>query len=150
MDGLEFSAKLIEAVVWPVTLATTAVVMYWKRQQSGAFFGEFFKRLREFSVGSVKVTLAETSSPVALSADIKSAHFRRYTNGVIVQQISLQSKVAMRFPLTFPVAFPNEVLSFQFVDSQPYPIREVRNGGFVLDLTGQPTPISVNLIISGL
>ena len=151
MDVLEFSAKVIDAVVWPVSLAAASLAIYWNRGRSGTFFGEFFKRLKEFNVGSFKVILAESSSPPALSTEMKSVLYNRYSNGIMVQKFWFSTiVVGKKLPLRFAVAFPNEVLSFQFIGSLPLPISDVTNTGFVLDASGCNGRIDIQLLITGL
>jgi hypothetical protein len=150
VDGLEFTSKVLEAVLWPISISSAAILGYWNRGKGGKFFGELFKRVREVNVGSLKVVLAESLSPPPLSANVKEARYRQYTNGIIVQNVKLGMQIGMKFTFKYPVAFPNEVLSFQFDGSPPLPVTDVTNSGFVLDATGYPGPLVFDLKITGL
>lgn len=151
MDLLEFSAKMTEVMVWPASIAVTAVVMYLNRGKGGEFFGDFVKRLKQLEVGAVKVSLAETSSIPALSAEIKEANYKKYTNGVIVQRfwfVTIQD--GKEFSFSYPISFPNEVTSFQFVGRAPLPIKSFTKDTFVVDASSCKPPFRIEVIITGM
>lgn len=150
MDNLEFTAKVVEAVVWPFALTIAASVIYLNRGRGGAFFGELFKRIKELSVGNFKVVLAESSAPPTLTTDVKETHYRRYTNGVLVQELKFILSGGMKLDVTLPIAFPNELLSVQFTGCAPLPIDNVTRAGFSLDARGFKGQVRFELKVAGL
>lgn len=150
MDGFELAANLVKTLTWPAILTVGAFFVYRKRAVFGTHVASTLQRLSEFKAFGVEIKLAERKDVPRLSSDIKTAYYKRYTNGILVQRMSLGIAGGIEMPLVFPISFPNEVLSFQFVGCAPLPIKAVTNGNFVLDATGCRGPAKFDLIVTGM
>jgi hypothetical protein len=120
MTLLEFIDGMTQALAWPVLIFA---LLFYYRSKLTEFAIEMlgFK----FQVKLVKEGEGSKANVASLAIKNETAYYKLYSNGLLVQNLKLVIAPEIeKFPLVFPITFPNELLSIQVVgDNIAWPVR---------------------------
>lgn len=161
METLEFISKLVEFAAWPATVASLVFVL--KKPISAAL-----SRLASLKHGETELTFSEinkkliegnptpdqkkqlTSHQVISEKLGDYGYYKLYSNGLLVQRFTIHLRAELTEQhATFPIAFPNELLSIQFVGDISAKITSLKVVGVDFYFEPSATNRSIEIIASG-
>ena len=111
MTYLEFITAMTQALAWPMLIF--ALLFYYRDKLT-----EFAIEMQgtKLQVKLVKSGEAPKANQASLAGKHETAYFKRYSNGVLVQNLKIRVMPGIeKLPLTYPMTFPNELLSIQII-----------------------------------
>ena len=162
MDTLTFFSSFIEHMAWPLTFLALALLM---RKQLQALLG----RIASIKHGNTEFQFSKASeilikeSPsltekeqirkrqVVTSKKLETGQYTLYSNGVLVQRFRVGILAGQAATLTvFPVAFPNEVTSIEFIGGVSLQVAELNLGNLKMVHVVSHEDRQIELVVSGL
>ena len=162
MDNLTFVSSFVEHTAWPITCLVLALLM---RKQLRALLGRIASIRHgatelQFSEASERLIKESTSlaekeqirkQQVVIANEWETGRYTLYSNGVLVQRFRLGIRAGQSTTQAiFPVAFPNEVTSIEFIGNVSPQIAELNleNIRFIHQVTHED--LQIDLVVSGL
>jgi hypothetical protein len=163
MEKFNFISSMTEHLAWPLTCLVVLLVI---RKQLIALFSRLGSIKHgdtefQFSKGSEALIKKEATSPevkekirhqqIVTTQKWETGYYTLYSNGVFVQRQRIGIRAGHNnTKVTFPVAFPNEATSIQFIASEQFFVSELSVTGTLITHSVSHEDRQVDLILSGL
>lgn len=158
MSWLEFISKISETMAWP---AAVALIAFWLKDKIATLllrltsikYKEFAAQFAEATkeIINEKTSAEERKEWKKQQVIHETPHYKLYSNGVLVEKLTLKilPNTSAR-QVTFPISFPNEVLSVQQSGEIEASISGLSVTGCNLSFSPSPKERELNLTISGI
>ena len=163
MESFNFISSMTEHLAWPLTCLVLLLLI---RKHLTALFSRLGSIKHgdtefQFSKGSEALIKKEATSPevkekirhqqVVTTQKWETGYYTLYSNGVLVQRVRIGIRAGQHnTKVTFPVAFPNEVTSIQFIGGEQFLVGELSATGALITHSVSHEDRQVDLILSGL
>lgn len=158
MDIYKFIVEIIENLAWPITVGI--IIFFFKIPLK-----DTLSRIAKLKHGKTEVTFSEISKKIIsekpsneekkkLSSHqiiYKNKFSRLYSNGILVHRYKVVIKaIETTSYAVFPLAFPNEPFSVEFIGSVTARVVELNQGNFTFVYEPIDKDLEIELVISGL
>jgi hypothetical protein len=146
MSNLEFISSMTQTLAWPTF--SLAVLFYYRSKLSEFALEMLGAKIQVKLIKEGEAPKSNTTSPTIKS---ESAHYKLYSNGLLIQVIKLRVLPDIEnLELVYPVAFPNEILSIQSIGHDIVWPEQASLGGCRLKIQPSNYEREIQLKISGI
>lgn len=158
MDIYKFIVEIIENLAWPITIII--IIFFFKTPLKATL-----SRIAKLKHGETEVTFSEISKKIISEEPSNeekkklSSHqiihedkfSRLYSNGILVHRYKVVIKaIETTSYVVFPLAFPNEPFSVEFIGPVTARVVELNQGNFTFVYEPIDKDLEIELVISGL
>jgi len=158
LDTYEFIVGIIKNLAWPITILL--IIFFFKAPLKATL-----SRIAKLKHGETEVTFSEISKKIITTEPSKEEkkelishqiiyedkYSRLYSNGILVHRYKIIIKaIEATSYVVFPLAFPNEPFSIEFIGPVKARIIELNQGNFTFAYESIDKDLEIELIISGL
>lgn len=148
MNKFEFINGMTQSLAWPILILILIIIVLW------CFKDKVEKMAFEVLGAKFKVTLVKESTPEnegRTSVRHESSWYKLYSNGILVQKFKINiASMSKDRQVTYPISFPNELISIQVIGSNRVWISEASLGNCILGIDPIVSEQEIELIISGI